>query len=192
MAPIHLCCTTVLTHPRGMQITPFGHPLQSATTLMPHSGIRHQHTKHAPTNIGRETLVNPRDIWVLGYSPIIISTISNYLSQYPNRVSARYLEDGLKHGFKLQYSGPRISVFSKNLSSASDSEEVLLEKIHSEVTAGRMSGKWASSISLVKPSQVATHLIGDFTMLCPGCPLPIITSELRTLSVKTCSHGYNF
>uniref|UniRef100_K1RYL9 Uncharacterized protein n=1 Tax=Magallana gigas TaxID=29159 RepID=K1RYL9_MAGGI len=42
---------------------------------MPHSGIRHQHTKHAPTNIGRETLVNPRDIWVLGYSPIIISAI---------------------------------------------------------------------------------------------------------------------
>lgn len=109
---------------------------------MPHSGIRHQHTKHAPTNIGRETLVNPRDIWVLGYSPIIISANSNYLSQYPDRVSARYLEDGLKHGFKLQYSGPRISVFSKNLSSASDSEEVLLEKIYSEVTAGRMSGPY--------------------------------------------------
>lgn len=142
MAPIHLCCATVLTHPRVMQIIPFGHPLQSATTLMPHSGIRHQHTKHAPTNIGQETLVNPRDIWVLGYSPIIISAISNYLSQYPDRVSARYLEDGLKHGFKLQYSGPRISVFSKNLSSASDSEEVLLEKIYSEVTAGRMSGPY--------------------------------------------------
>lgn len=32
--------------------------------------------------------------------------------------------------------------FLKNLSSASDSEEVLLEKIYSEVTAGRMSGPY--------------------------------------------------
>lgn len=39
-------------------------------------------TKHAPTNRGRKTLINPKDISVLVYSLIINSAISKYLSQY--------------------------------------------------------------------------------------------------------------
>lgn len=53
-----------------------------------------------------------------------------------------YLEDGLKPGFKLKYSGPCISVFSRNLSSASDNEDVLLKKKYIEVMAGGMSAPY--------------------------------------------------
>lgn len=90
---------------------------------------------HQPIVAG--TLVNPKDKWVLRYSPII-----NYFSQCSDSVSGRYLEDGLKHGFKLQFSGPRISKYSKNVCSASDNEDVLLEEMRIEDLAGRMSGPY--------------------------------------------------
>lgn len=63
------------------------------------------------------------------------------MSQYPNRVSTNYLENGQKHCFKLRYSGPCILVIQKT---ASDNGDVLLEKIHSEVLnlAGRISGPY--------------------------------------------------
>lgn len=51
---------------------------------------------------------------------------------------------GLKHGFKLQCFGPRISGFTKNLCSASDNWNILLEKIRSEVMAGPMVGLYYS------------------------------------------------
>jgi hypothetical protein len=81
-----------------------------------------------------------KNIWAIGKSPILLDTLDMYLSKYPDRISAGLLKHGLYYGFRLQYTGPRISVFSKNLSSATDHESVLLEKIHSEVEAGRMSG----------------------------------------------------
>jgi hypothetical protein len=68
-----------------------------------------------------------------------------YISKYPDRISAGLLKDSLHNGFRLQYTGPRISVFSKKLSSAADHESALLEKIHSDVKTGGMSGPFFKS-----------------------------------------------
>ena len=50
------------------------------------------------------------------------------------------LDLGFKQGFKLQYTGPRTPIFSKNLISANQHGDILEAKIFKEVTEGRMIG----------------------------------------------------
>lgn len=76
----------------------------------------------------------------MGSSPINIEKVSHYLNNYTNRDEANFLLHGLTLGFKLQYSGPRRPLFSKNLLSASENWEALQEKLDKEVQEGRMIG----------------------------------------------------
>lgn len=140
--PIHPCHELMLTRHRVNQTNPFEHLSQSASVFTPHSDLRFQFTKHAQSSHWPEMLANAQDIRDLGQSPIINSAIIKYLSKYRDRVSACILQDGFKHRFRLQYSEPCTQVFSKYFSSASDHEDVLLEKIHNEVKAGCMSGPY--------------------------------------------------
>jgi hypothetical protein len=50
------------------------------------------------------------------------------------------LISGLKFGFKLQYSGTRLPIRSKNSKSISEHSELVLRKINKEVQAGRIAG----------------------------------------------------
>ena len=43
-------------------------------------------------------------------------------------------------GFELSYNGPRTHVVSKNLSSAFEYHDELLEKVHKEILSGRIIG----------------------------------------------------
>lgn len=83
---------------------------------------------------------NIKDLWSVGSSPINIEKVSHYLNNYTNRDEANFLLHGLTLGFKLQYSGPRRPLFSKNLLSASENWEALQEKLDKEVQEGRMVG----------------------------------------------------
>jgi hypothetical protein len=47
---------------------------------------------------------------------------------------------GLKHGFKLQYNGPRLPVQSKNSRSVSKNPDLVREKIFKEIYLGRVAG----------------------------------------------------
>jgi len=53
---------------------------------------------------------------------------------------ARELYRGFTEGFRLQYTGPRISVFSSNLASASQFKNETLKKLEKEIQQGRMLG----------------------------------------------------
>ena len=65
------------------------------------------------------------DLWSLGKTPIITSAIAQYLTDYPDKLSASILDFGFKHGFKLLYTGPRSSVFSNNLISANQHGDII-------------------------------------------------------------------
>ena len=43
--------------------------------------------------------------------------LKKYFAEYNNRGDAELLLSGFKYGFRLHYTGPRISVWSKNLES---------------------------------------------------------------------------
>jgi hypothetical protein len=54
-------------------------------------------------------------LWHKGSTPIKINVPDKYLAEYNNKGDAELLLSGFKYGFRLQYTGPRISVWSTNL-----------------------------------------------------------------------------
>jgi hypothetical protein len=55
-----------------------------------------------------------KNIWAIGNS-ILLDTLDLYLSKCSNQISAGILKDGWRYSFLLQYTGPKISVFKKNV-----------------------------------------------------------------------------
>ena len=90
------------------------------------------------------------------------------LSNYPSRDVADKLFEGFKYGFKLQYTGPRVSVVCKNLLSAYQHSAQLLEKVNKEVQLGRIGGPYReppisnsrlNAVGLVEKSDSSWRLI---------------------------------
>ena len=74
-------------------------------------------THHTPqSNVGINTQRNI-ELYEIGKFPIISSVVEECLVDYADKHSAKELFQGLKFGFKLNYSGPRKTCFSKNLRS---------------------------------------------------------------------------
>ena len=65
---------------------------------------------------------------------------SDVLVCYPNQLVARELYRGFTEGFRLQYTGLRISVCSSNLASASQFKSESLNKLEKEIQQGRLLG----------------------------------------------------
>lgn len=63
-----------------------------------------------------------------------------WLSNYSKQDDAKLLLDGFSYGFHLQYSGPRIPMFSKNLKSAILNTSVLDKKLKDSADLGRILG----------------------------------------------------
>jgi hypothetical protein len=87
-----------------------------------------------------QTRLKTQDIWALGNSPIKVGKLNNYLDCYPKPQEASYLKNGFTKGFQLNYTGPRIHVTSKNLKSAIENQDELLERVHKEISMGRILG----------------------------------------------------
>ncbi|KAJ8311821.1 hypothetical protein KUTeg_010634 [Tegillarca granosa] len=72
------------------------------------------------------------DLWTLGPSPINLTELDKELATYPDKLAAKEISEGFRFGFKLQYSGPRLSRSSPNLKSASEQHVHLKEKNEKE------------------------------------------------------------
>jgi hypothetical protein len=55
------------------------------------------------------------NVWKLGFSPIKLHELEEFLKLYPNKTSAYELLDGFSNGFKIKYSVPRLALETKNL-----------------------------------------------------------------------------
>lgn len=74
------------------------------------------------------------ELLVKGTTPIQLAVLEALLEHYPDKENARWLLSG----FRLQYTGPRLPKFSKNLKSAELYKDVLLKKLHSEIELGKI------------------------------------------------------
>lgn len=63
-----------------------------------------------------------------------------FLSRYPSRAAARFLELGFKNGFHISCSLQHIPLVSRNLHLALQHPWVFSEKLSKEVALGRMCG----------------------------------------------------
>ena len=64
-------------------------------------------------------------LYSLGHSSVRVHEVEKSLVLYPLKNTADYLIQGLKFGFKLQYSGPRIPVKSNNSKSVAEYADVV-------------------------------------------------------------------
>lgn len=76
----------------------------------------------------------------MGKTPIKINSLIPCLDAYPRKESALELKRGFTEGFHLQYNGPRIHNMSKNLRSASEHYEHVMDKVGKEISMGRIMG----------------------------------------------------
>lgn len=66
--------------------------------------------------------------------------LDEYLQSYPDKYAANYLKNGFSKGFEINYTGPRFHVYSKNLKSATEHHDHLMDKISKEIKLGRIMG----------------------------------------------------
>jgi len=68
------------------------------------------------------------NLYSLGISPINAEIVEKSLIEYPLPDKKKELISGLKFDFKLQYSGTRLPIRSKNSKSISEHSELVLRK----------------------------------------------------------------
>ncbi|CAG2208141.1 unnamed protein product [Mytilus edulis] len=88
-----------------------------------------------PHSSHKQDLDQISELWRLGRTPIKIGVLKNMLRAYPNAGVAKELYEGFLCGFRLKYSGLRISFISKNLQSANCHKGETLDKLDQEVKA---------------------------------------------------------
>lgn len=89
-----------------------------------------------------------------------------FYKHYKSSVHA--LTEGLVNGFRSQYTGHRLPVFSKNLLSAVRHSDILQEKIDKEVFEGRVAGRFQFSPMHnlhTSPIGVVPKADGDWQMI---------------------------
>lgn len=105
---------------------------QNATDNTPLSGVK---IKQNEEKIG---------LYNLGYSPLNTIMIENCLEDYPDFKTKQELIEGLKFGFKLEYTGPRIPTSCSNSNSVLQNGKAVREKLSKEISLGRISGPFLS------------------------------------------------
>ena len=96
-----------------------------------------------------------RHLWDSGWTPINIVNLKKYLLEYDKVDDAMLLMQGFSEGFRLQYTGSRVSVDAKNLISAEVHKTETLIKLRKEVELGRMLGPFKNKpISTLRISPI--------------------------------------
>lgn len=84
-------------------------------------------------------------MYTLGSSPIKTTEVEKALVDYPEQSIAKSLLDGLKFGFKLNYSGPRLPLDLPTQSEIVGEKAVIASnKIQKEISLGRVAGPFTS------------------------------------------------
>ena len=84
-----------------------------------------------------------QEIWEIGTTPIKLPELARYLTDYPFQDDKSCIYNGFKHGFRLNYHGPRVPVFSNNLKSAYQYPKELQFLLDQEIEKGRILGPFA-------------------------------------------------
>jgi hypothetical protein len=72
-----------------------------------------------------------------------VDKLAEYLHGY-DPTQAKFLLEGFRYGFRIPYYGHRQFRLSKNLPSLKGNENVLWQKINSEINSGRVGGPFSS------------------------------------------------
>jgi hypothetical protein len=90
-----------------------------------------------------------------GSTPIKINVLDKYLADYNNRMDAELLLSGFKYGFRLQYTGHRIPVWSTNLVNVETHKAETQIKLDKEIIMGRVLGPFSEKpISTLRISPI--------------------------------------
>ena len=81
-------------------------------------------------------------VWDKGKTPIKINVLKQLLHSYENKIQIQnlFLFSGFNEGFRLHYTGPRLSSFAHNLASAQTYSSETKLKLLKEVELYRMIG----------------------------------------------------
>ena len=83
-------------------------------------------------------------MWKLGHTPIQLNELYNALQDYPKHDIAELLKNGFTYGFKINYTGPRMSFETKNLKSVLQNPDAAIKKVENEIVLGRIAGPFES------------------------------------------------
>ena len=81
-----------------------------------HCDLEQKPHAHHPISTENNTKCGPLN--TLASSPIRLEQLEHLLAKYPNTRAARVISQGLRHGFRLEYTGPRETTRAKKHSSA--------------------------------------------------------------------------
>lgn len=100
----------------------------------------------------------------LSVTPIKQNVLKVWLNQYPDQVTAEFIKQGFREGFKIEYQGLREEREAKNHKSAINNPEIVSKKLEKEVKLGRVAGPFN-----VKPiSNLTISPIGLVEKSTPG------------------------
>ena len=78
-------------------------------------------------------------------TPLRRSQFEIELAQHPDKAWISWLLDGIKHGVRIGYFGPRQPLLSRNLTSANLHPHIITEELQKEVSAGRIIRPFATN-----------------------------------------------
>ena len=109
-----------------------------ATTPLPTAGSNEPVVASSPSvSLSTSQLASHRP-----FTPINISALKTELSKHPDREFVSFLLDGLSHGFRIGYTGPRDTLISSNLSSALNQPEIVSQYLSRECEHGHTAGPY--------------------------------------------------
>ena len=96
------------------------------------------HTPHQPVKNCEP------ELYSLGLSLVKVDKLSHLLSKYPDKNNANLLLHGFTSGFHLNYHGPRLPMYARDLKSVLTAPEAVRDQIKKELDKGRIAGPFVS------------------------------------------------
>lgn len=139
-------------------------------------------------------------LWELEKTPINVFVLEKYIRNYNKNSDKVLLISGLKEGFLLQYTGPRLPVYSNILISAEINRFETLTKSQKEINLGRMIGHFIdqpisnlriSPIGLVDKSYDTWRLITNLSYPTDNSVSKFIDEHFCTVSYSSFDKAIN-